>query len=209
MIVPALPTFMAQHPELTLDITLSDERRDLVANNIDVAVWMGHLPDSEIVARRLSPSQRIVCASPAYLARKGIPRAPEDLRQHDCLLYTARSYGNGWAFSREGRQEEIAVQGTLRTDNALVLLSAALSGMGLIVVHEWMVRLDISQGRLARVLGDYTVNPRPGDAELYAVYPSSRGLSRKVRAFVDFLVTLFGGPQAADVAGGDATRPGS
>lgn len=196
MIVPALPAFMAQYPELSLDISLSDERRDLIANNIDVAVWMGHIPDSEIVARRLSPSQRIVCGSPAYFERHGIPRTPEDLRRHNCLLYTARDYGSRWAFSRDGREQEIEVQGSLRTDNSLVLLSAALSDLGLIVVHEWMVRLYIADGRLARVLGDYGVNPRPGDAELYAVYPSSRGLSRKVRVFVDFLVDLFGRPGA-------------
>jgi DNA-binding transcriptional LysR family regulator len=194
LIVPALPAFMAQYPELTLDISLSDERRDLVANNIDVAVWMGHMPDSEIVARRLSPSQRIVCASPAYLERRGIPRTPQELRGHDCLLYTARSYGNRWTFSRDGQQEEIQVDGSIRTDNALVLESAALSGIGLIVVHEWMVRRHIVEGRLARVLADHVVHPRPGDAELYAVYPSSRGLSRGVRAFVDFLVDLFRGP---------------
>lgn len=209
MIVPALPAFMAQFPELTLDISLSDERRDLIANNIDVAVWMGHLPDSEIVARRLSPSRRMVCGSPAYFERYGVPRTPEDLRRHNCLLYTARSYGNRWGFNRDGQQEEIEVQGSLRTDNALVLLSAALSGIGLIVVHEWMVRLDISQGRLAAVLGDYTVHPRPGDAELYAVFPSSRGLSRKVRVFVDFLVGLFGGSAATDPATSGAPGPGN
>lgn len=198
MIVPALPAFLAQYPELSIDISLGDERRDLIANNIDVAVWMGHLPDSEIVARRLSPSQRIVCGSPAYFERHGIPETPEDLRLHSCLLYTGRSYGNRWGFTRDGHNEGIEVEGSVRTDNALVLLSAALSDLGLIVVHEWMVRRPISEGRLARVLGNYTVNPRPGDAELYAVYASSRGLSRKVRVFVDFLVDLFRGPDPLD-----------
>jgi DNA-binding transcriptional LysR family regulator len=200
MIVPALPAFMAQYPDLTVDITLSDERRDLVANNIDVAVWMGHLPDSEVVARRLSPSQRIVCGAPAYFDRHGLPRTPADLREHNCLLYTARSYGTFWAFTRDGQQEEIDVRGSLRTDNALVLLSAAVSGLGLVVVHEWSARSQIAQGGLTRVLDDYTVNPRPGDAELYAVYASSRGLSRKVRVFVDFLVDLFQGSGSADAS---------
>lgn len=200
MIVPALPAFLAQYPELSVDVSLSDERRDLIANNIDVAVWMGHLPDSEIVARRLSPSQRIVCGSPAYFQGHGIPLTPRDLERHSCLLFTARSYGNRWGFTRDGQTEEIQVQGSLRTDNSLVLLSGALSDLGLIVVHEWMVRRPIAQGRLARVLGDYTVNPRPGDAELYAVYASSRGLSRKIRVFVDFLVDLFRGPDGPDGA---------
>jgi DNA-binding transcriptional LysR family regulator len=191
VIVPALPAFLQRYPELTLDISLTDERRDLIANNIDVAVWMGHLADSEIVARRLSPGERIVCGSPDYFKRRGVPRTPGDLRGHDCLLFTARSYGNRWGFTREGELEEIEVRGSLRTDNGLVLLSAALADLGLIVVHNWMVRSLVSQRRLVRVLSDYTVNPRPGDAELYAVYASSRGLSRKVRVFVDFLVELF------------------
>lgn len=207
-IVPALPAFMARYPELTIDLTLSDERRDLVANNIDVAVWMGHLPDSEIVARRLSPSRRIVCGSPAYFEQHGVPQTPEDLRHHNCLLYTARSYGTRWAFTRDGGQEEIDVRGSLRTDNALVLLSAAVSGLGLIVVHDWMVRSHIEQGNLARVLDHYMVNPRPGDAELYAVYASSRGLSRKVRVFVDFLVELFRAPGEAEDDSRQEEAPG-
>lgn len=198
MIIPALPAFMAQYPDLSVDVSLSDERRDLVASNIDVAVWMGHLPDSELVARRLSPSQRIVCGAPAYFARHGAPQKPADLREHSCLLFTARSYGNRWAFTRDGEQEEVEVRGSLRTDNASVLLSAAACGLGLVVVHEWSARSQIAQGALVRVLSDYTVNPRPGDAELYAVYPSSRGLSRKVRVFVDFLVDLFQAPGAPD-----------
>ncbi len=191
VVVPALPAFLAKYPEITLDISLTDERRDLVSNNIDVAVWMGHLPDSEIVARRLSPSQRIVCGAPSYFEKNGIPKTPSDLRNHNCLLYAVRSYSNRWTFSNGADQEEIEVQGNLRTDNALVLLAAALSGTGLIVVHDWMVRTHISEGRLMRVLDDHVVHPRQGDAELFAVYSSSRGLSKKVRVFVDFLVDQF------------------
>lgn len=186
-----------------IDISLTDERRDLIANNIDVAVWMGHLPDSEIVARRLAPSRRIVCASPAYFKRNGTPKKPEDLRNHNCLLFTARSYGNVWGFTKDEQQENIEVEGSLRTDNGLVLLSAALADVGVIVVHDWMVRLPLAQGSLVRVLDDYVVNPRPGDAELYAVYANSRGLARKVRVFVDFLIALF---QEHD-ASGDAAAP--
>ncbi|MFJ1260573.1 LysR family transcriptional regulator [Cupriavidus sp. CuC1] len=201
IIVPALPKLLEQYPDLSIDISLTDERLDLVANNIDVAVWMGDIPDSEIVARRLSPSQRIVCGSPSYFERHGVPRMPSDLREHNCVLFTARSYGNVWRFTKDGQHEEIEVQGTVCSDNGLVLLSAAMSGLGLIVVHEWMVRLPIAQGALVRVLNDFTVNPKAGDAELYAVYPSSRGLSRKVRVFVDFLVALFRGAEALTDAG--------
>ena len=195
IIVPALPALLEKYPELSLDISLTDERQDLVANNIDVAVWMGELPDSEVVARRLSPMQRIVCGSPAYFKRHRAPKTPADLRRHNCILFTARSFGNVWNFTKDGEREEIQVRGNVRSSNGLVLLAAALAGMGVIVVHEWMVRYDLSQGRLLKVLSDYTVNPAPIEAELFAVYPSRVGLSRKVRVFVDFLVELFHGTE--------------
>lgn len=191
VVVPALPRLLSQYPELQLEITLADERRDLIANNIDVAMWLGDLPDAEIVARRLSPSTRIVCGSPAYFERHGIPRTPQDLRHHSCLLFAAPSYRNRWSFTRDGRLEEVDVGGTIRSENGLVLLSSGQAGLGVIIVHEWMVRHLLADGRMVRVLSDYTVNPRPGDAELYAVFPSHRGLSRKVRVFIDFLVETF------------------
>ena len=194
IVVPALAKFLARHPDLTVDVILTDERKDLIAENIDVALWLGHIPDSEIVARRLAPSQRIVCASPDYLAKRGQPRIPEDVRHHDCLLYDAPSYREEWSFTKDDERTTIPVSGPLRSENGFVLLSAGLSGLGLFVVHEWMVRNLLEEGKVMRVLEDYVVNPRPGDAELYAVYPSSKGLSRTVRVFIDFLVELFSSP---------------
>ena len=193
IVVPALPNFLARYPELELDISLSDERRDLIANNIDVAMWLGDLPNSQIVARRLSQSGRIVCGSPEYFATHGIPRKPQDLRGHNCLLFAAPSYGNLWSFTRGGGQvDAVEVGGSVKSDNGLVLLSSGLAGLGVIIVHQWMVRDLITEGRLTRILSEYQVNPRAGDADLHVVFPSSRGLSRKVRAFVDFLVETFG-----------------
>jgi DNA-binding transcriptional LysR family regulator len=191
VVVPALPKLLSQYPELELDISLTDERRELIANNIDVAMWLGELPDSQIVARRLSRTRRIVCGSPAYLERHGIPRAPKDLRHHNCLLFAAPSYGNLWSFTHDGQLEVVEVRGSVKSDNGLVLLSSGLANLGIFIVHAWMVRDLIAEGRLTRILSEYTVNPRTGDADLYAVFPSSRGLSRKVRVFVDFLVDVF------------------
>jgi DNA-binding transcriptional LysR family regulator len=206
VIVPALPTFLKQYPELSLDIALTDERLDLVANNIDVAVWIGTLPDSEIVARRLSPSKRIVCGSPAYFERHGVPQLPADLLRHNCLLFTAPSYRDVWEFAKDADHEEVKVHGNLRSANSLVLLSAAMADLGVIVVNEWIVRPLITQNSLVRVLGDYNVRPSDGDAELHVVFPSSHGLSRKVRVFVDFLVQLFEADGAAQSDPFDAHR---
>lgn len=192
VVVPALPRLLEQHPELSLDISLSDERRDLIANDIDVAVWLGDLPDSEIVARRLSPNRRIVCGSRAYLDKHGVPSAPEDLRHHNCLVFSASPSCERWTFTRAGEQVDVDVRGSVSSDNSIVLLSSGMADLGLVIVQQWMVRQFVAEGRMRRVLGDWAVSPRPGDAALYAMFPSSRGASRKVRVFVDFLVELFG-----------------
>ena len=191
IVVPALPKFLERYPDLELDLLLTDERLDLIANNLDVAMWLGALPDAEIVARRLSPTRRIVYGSPAYFERHGVPQTPQDLRQHLCLLFSARAYRNRWGFFRDDRFEEVDVRGSIRSDNGLILLSAALSDLGIGIAHEWMVRRHLDEGKLVRVLSEYTVNPRPGDADLFAVFPSSRGMSRKVRVFIDFLIETF------------------
>jgi DNA-binding transcriptional LysR family regulator len=196
IIVPALPSLLEKHPDLSFDIMLTNERCDLVAENIDVAVWLGQMPDSEYVARRLSPTQRVVCASPAYLAKRGLPRMPTDLAEHDCVVFTAPAYRNVWTFSKNGEEIPVEVKGKIKSDNGLVLLEATLADMGLLTAHEWMVRRLVQQGRLVRVLTDYTVNPIAGDAELWAVFPSNRGMSKKVRAFLDFLIDLFQVPES-------------
>ena len=189
IIVPALPKLLARYPDLQLELIVTDEKRDLIANNIDVAVWLGRLPNS-VIARRLSPNRRVVCGTPAYFDRHGVPLAPSDLKGHNCLLYTP-TFVHSWYFVRNGEHEEVEVGGNLSSDNGLVLLAAALADIGIAVVFEWMVRDLIAAGRLTQVLADYTVNPHPGDADLSAVWSSSRGMSRKVRVFVDFLVELF------------------
>jgi DNA-binding transcriptional LysR family regulator len=102
VVAPALPNLLAQHPDLILDVSLTDERVDLIANGIDVAVWLGELPDADIVARRLSTSRRIVCGSPAYFARRSIPRTPHELRDHTCLVFAAGAHRNRWSFTRDG-----------------------------------------------------------------------------------------------------------
>ena len=155
-------------------------------------MWLGDLPDSEIVARRLSPNRRIVCGSQAYLDKHGVPSTPEDLRHHNCLVFSAPPSCDRWSFTRAGERVDVEVRGTVSSDNSIVLLSSGMADLGLVIVQEWMVRQLIAEGRMRRVLSDWAVSPRPGDAALYAMFPSSRGVSRKVRVFVDFLVELFG-----------------
>ncbi|WP_315130016.1 LysR family transcriptional regulator [Achromobacter marplatensis] len=191
VIVPALPTFLEQYPDLSVSVSLTDEKRDLIANEIDVAVWLGEPPNMEIVAKRLSPSRRIVCASTAYLQKHGRPNAPEALTAHNCLVFEGAAYSGPWHFTRSGETKDVIVKGSVSSDSSLVLLSSCISGAGIIIVQQWMVQHLVAEGTLERILTDWDVSPRPGDAALYAAYPTSRGLSRKVRVFIDFLVKLF------------------
>jgi DNA-binding transcriptional LysR family regulator len=191
VVVPALPMLLARHPDLRVEIIATDEKRDLIANNIDVAVWIEPLPDS-VMARRLSDSRRIVCATPAYFDKHAAPLTPRDLSQHNCLLYTP-TFVRSWNFTRNGEHESVEINGNFCADNGLVLLAAALADIGIIVVFEWMVRDLIAAGRIKQVLAEYTVNPHPGDAGLFVVWSSSSGMSRKVRVFIDYLVELFPG----------------
>ncbi|MEM5316841.1 LysR family transcriptional regulator [Paraburkholderia sp. JHI869] len=191
IVVPALPKFLARYPELTVEVTLTDERKDLIANNIDVAVWLSPMADTDLIAKRLCPTRRIVCGSASYFEQHSAPLTPEDLRHHSCLLFLAPNYDNKWGFQKDGEYREVEVKGSLISDNGLVLRSMAKDGLGLAILPEWMVRRELADGTMLRVLSDFTVSPHPTLADLCAVYASSRGMSRKIRAFVDFLVEAF------------------
>ncbi|MGV6874310.1 LysR family transcriptional regulator [Pseudochelatococcus sp. B33] len=192
-IVPALPQFLEQHPEVTLDVTLTDERADLVAQGVDVAVWLGHLEDSGLVARRLSSGRRRVCCAPSYAQRFGLPAAPMDLARHNCLIYRAQHYDNIWRLTKDGETTAVRVSGNLETTSAAVLMSSALKGLGFVVLQEAMVRGAIDAGDLIDVFPDYLVSSTDIDIALYAVHPGRRQIPPKTRAFVDFLVRLFKG----------------
>jgi DNA-binding transcriptional LysR family regulator len=191
VIAPALKDFLVKYPEVSIDLTLTDERVDLVAEGVDIAVWLGNLEDSSLIARRLSSSRRLVCGSPGYFDERGIPRTPDDLSKHNCILYRANQYTTSWRFQHGSEVVTVPVRGNLQTASASALLTSALAGLGLVVLQEWMVRSTLAEGKLVSVLTEYDVSPTDFDTALYAVYPHSRGLSPKVRAFIDFLVALF------------------
>ncbi len=195
IILPALPSFLEKHPGLVLDVMLSDERMDLVANKIDVAVWLGHLEDSRIIARRLTPSRRVLCASPGYLERFGTPQVPQDIATHNCIVYHGSIYHDSWRFTKDQEQIDVTVSGNLRTSSSPVLVSSVMSGLGLAVLQEFTVRSSLADGTLRRLLPEYQVSPTDVDTGVYAVYPNAAGMSRKTRALIDFLVDLFRAPE--------------
>jgi DNA-binding transcriptional LysR family regulator len=189
-IVPLLPTFLAQNPEIRVDLLLSNRVVDLVEENIDVDIRIGKLVDSSLVARKLAPAERFLCAAPAYLDAHAAVEQPGDLTAHNCLTYRVNLGRTVWRFlDASDALEEIPVTGNLQTDNGLALLAATLTGVGIALMPDWSVRRDIEAGRLRRLLPQYRVSHIEFDNGVYAVFQKSRHLAAKVRAFVDFLAT--------------------
>lgn len=189
-IAPILPAFMARHPEVILDVDMTDRYVDLVSESIDLAVRIGGLRDSSLIARRLAPNRRVVCASPTYLARRGTPQSPADLARHDCLTFHQHGPAVEWLFGHGERRRAVRVKGSLQANNIELLRAAALAGVGLIRMSAYVLTHELADGRLVPVLTDHEAR----DAEVYALYPANRHLSPKVRAFVDHLAETIARP---------------
>jgi len=203
-VAPALPEFLATYPDIRIDLSMTDAFVDLVEEGVDVAVRIGELEDSSLIARKLAPSRRVVCASPAYFERHGIPACPADLARHNCLIYKRPGNRATWRFRCGKDVHEVEVKGALHANNADALHEAALGGLGVVILPTFMVGPDIRRGALEVIFRDYQVSPSALDANIYAVFPYSRHLSPKVRALVDFLRQRFGPHPYWEVDGEDA-----
>ncbi len=189
-VVPMIPDFMAANPELRIDVTLNDRFVDLIDEGVDLAVRIGELSDSSLIARRLAPNRRIVCGAPAYFEKHGKPARPAELVGHNCLVYTYRASRNDWRLiCPDGSDEVVTVSGNLEANEAEALYSFMLDGLGLCLLPLWLVGPDLEAGRLKQACPGY----HAPDSAISAVYPPGRHLSPKVRAFVDFLVERFAG----------------
>jgi DNA-binding transcriptional LysR family regulator len=200
---PALPDFLTHYPEITLDVSYNDRFVDVIEEGYDVTLRITTaLPDSTLVARRLTSIRLVVCASPAYLERAGIPETPEDLIHHNCLIYTLPS-GNELHFDGPGGKRSITVSGNYQSNNSMAIRDMLLAGMGVAHIPTFIVGEALQSGALVTVLDDYPTKP----LTLYAVYPHNRYLSPKVRAFVDFLAERFAPPAPWDrgTTGADPT----
>ena len=183
-LAPRLPTFLAANDEVQIDLTLNDRFADLVEEGFDLALRIGELADSSLIARKLAPNRRIAVAAESYLEAHGRPQRPPDLVDHNCLPYTYRAQRHDWEFHGPQGREQVRVSGNLEANDAGALREALLAGLGVALLPLWLVGEDIRDGRLEVVLPDY---PAP-DSAIYAVYAPGRFLSPKVRRFVDFLV---------------------
>jgi len=185
----AVADFMEKYPDLRIQLLLSDQQVDPVQEGFDITLRIADLPSSSMIARRIAPARRAICASPSYLARHGTPKHPDDLRGHACLTYGHLATGNQWKLTGPDGDHWIAIPWTLCTNNAEVLRDAAVQGRGIALLPTFIAGADFQQGRLATILPGY----QAPEISIYAIYPATRHLSLKVRVFIDFLVERFGG----------------
>ncbi|NHZ69937.1 MAG: LysR family transcriptional regulator [Thermotogales bacterium] len=187
---PAIDDFMKAHPDVEFDLDFNDRQVDLLTEGFDVAVRIAHLADSSFIARRLATIKVAMCASPDYLERSGTPRAPAELRDHACLTYSNLPDPSLWIYDGpDGKRVSVRVKSRLQANNGDFMREAVIAGQGIASLPTFLVYKAIEQGQLIRILPDYA---SPG-IDAYAVYPQTRHLSHRVRAFVDFLAERFAG----------------
>lgn len=197
---PVLAEYVHLYSKVKLELSCNDRYVDLIEEGFDMAIRIGTLPESRLIARKLGIASSVVCASPAYLKQNGIPAKLEDLTGHSCLGYTYINNGNEWRFRNGDVDEAIHIEGAIKANNGDMLRLAALNGAGLILQPLFIVEEDLKSGRLVQVLHEYAAT----DFGIYAVYPSRKHLSAKVRTFVDFLVAKLSTTphECADAIGG-------
>jgi DNA-binding transcriptional LysR family regulator len=189
---PLLPAFLARYPNVRISVDLNDQMKDLVSSGFDLAIRIGALEDSALVARKIATNQRVLCASPAYLAKHGTPSAPADLAAHECLLLVgSQGRQDVWRMSdHNGREIAVRVGGRFECNFGEVLRDAAVGGLGIALHSTWHVCDDLRSGRLRQVLPAWKL----ADSGIYAVMPQRRLVPLRVRAFVDFLCEQFADP---------------
>ncbi|MES1023407.1 LysR substrate-binding domain-containing protein [Gloeocapsa sp. BRSZ] len=196
-VAPILSEFLAQYPELKLDLQLSDGLANLVEADLDVVVRIGNLDRSNpnLMVRKLATHERLVCGSPSYFRQYGKPEHPNELAHHNCLRFSYSTSSQVWRFQRGTEVCEVKVSGSLVANHSEVLRQVCLEGRGLILMPTWLIGEDIQAERLQAVLTDFQIFPQTDpDTGIYALYLPNRKYSRRVQVFIDFLIQRFGNP---------------
>lgn len=183
VIAPLIAEFFTLYPEIKVDLSLNDRHVDLISEGVDVAIRARTLDDSSLVARHLFDNPMMLLASPDYLAQHGVPKKPEDLKEHNCLVFSMLKSINVWRFKQDGQEFSVPVTGNFQSDNGDVLLEVALTGVGLVQLPNWMVNEHVKAGKLVQVMEDYSGQTLPFNA----IYPQNRFIPLKVRCFIDFI----------------------
>jgi DNA-binding transcriptional LysR family regulator len=188
-IVPALPQFLARFPNVQVELALTDSIVDLVEQGYDAAVRIGAVRNGSLVARRLASSDRVICASPAYLKRAGAPRHPRDLAHHNCLAFEPKAGYTPWRLAGPDGSHAVRVAGNFSTNSADGLLGTARAGLGIVRLPSWLAADDLRRRRLRVVLNEW--RDADGPTPIYVLYAHNRLLAPKIRAFVDYFVDCF------------------
>lgn len=182
-LMPQVPAFLARYPGLSLDLQLNDRFVDLLEEGAELAIRIGHPNDSALRARRIGLFKRIYVAAESYLSRRGVPLRPEDLHDHDCILYSHLNTGNTWHFL----DVEIAVSGRFRVNSPQAIQEAAMAGLGIASGPRWLYEQGLASGALRQVLGDYQAPPVP----IQFLYVANRLLAKRAIVFMDFIAEAF------------------
>ncbi len=181
-----MPTFLDDYPEIKVKFRFTEQQVDLIREGFDLAIRLGHPSDSTLVARQLMQSDSVICASPTYLEKRGKPSHPSDLSNHDCLTMRSKR----WHFSKDSEQFYVPVDGPLEINEGPLIIAAAVSGMGIMMAPDWIIRELLVTGTLVQVLSDYQIEPK--GTPVNAVYPARSHLPPKVRVFIDYLIEQYG-----------------
>jgi len=184
LVTPLISDYVSLYPDVCFELVMSDRMVDMVEEGFDLALRSGPLPDSSLITRRLGVGRLVLCAAPEYLARHGRPERPEDLAEHNCLIYINSHLEGRWRLSGPDGEHDVAIAGNLRSNSVEGLRAAALAGLGICLLPTVNISEDLAAGHLVRLLPDY----RTTEVVLQAVYPPGRHVPVKVRTFIDFLV---------------------
>ncbi len=195
--MPLLPELKALYPDLTVEVLMTDAIVDLVAERIDIAVRLGILPDSKFIAKRLCSIEFVVCASPQYLSQHGQPASPQQIQNHECILWPLPGFSSHWNFResnlRHDKKEiiEVPVQGNYRISNSRALKQCALAGMGIALLTKMVAEKELQNGSLINLFPEHDVSATDFDNPAWLVYPSRDYLPLKVKLMMDFLQEKF------------------
>ncbi|MEM1266371.1 MAG: LysR family transcriptional regulator [Pseudomonadota bacterium] len=188
-LIPTLPRFLAETPEVKLSLELSDHPIDLAHERIDIGIrFAEQIEDPSIIARKIGGSKRVLCAAPEYIAAEGAPQRPEDLSRHNCILNAVGRDRNAWRLDGPGGRTRVPIGGNFETDSADAVYHAARAGLGIARLSTYLIEEDLRAGRLVRLLPNYALD----GSDLMAVFSERRNLAPKIRVFLDFLIAEFG-----------------
>jgi DNA-binding transcriptional LysR family regulator len=182
-IAPRLPAFLARYPDIQIDLQLNDQNQDLVSEGLDVTFRIGPLNDSGLIARHIGTTHRVTVATPAYLKQHGQPQTPQQLSEHNCLLFNLLNSQNLWIYERDGQRYEVRIKGNAQSNNSEAIREMVLGGLGIALSPVWLFSEDLKAGRVTAILQNYTAQSLP----IHAVSPANRRQSARVKAFVDYM----------------------